>query len=486
MTPANPLEGGTIIARSPRRPIASRQTDQRRSKVQRSTPDAARGELTAAWEQVQRELRASMPPSTYGFWFEPLRPVSTRGATLFVTGPRHARRWVARRYPELVRAALERSGSGLRELEFVEPDEAGADSAEAPAAAARVALNPAYTFERFVIGPGNRIAHGAALAVAEAPGESYNPLFLHGPPGLGKTHLLGAIANYLHVHSPNLAVHYTTAEAFTNEFVGALQTTGIEAFKERYRGRDVLLIDDIQFLEGKERTADEFFHTFNALHEGGAQLVLTADRMPDALSGLAARIRDRFEWGLVAALEPPDLTTRLLFLGNLVRERSEQVAPEAIRAIASRATSNLRLLEGALTRVVALSSLTGTVVTVESIDQALPSAVMEPAPEAPDVAEIQRVVAERLDVPVDEILSRARRAAPVARARQLAMYLSRELTDLSLPAIAKAFNRSDHTTVMHAIRKVEERTLADPELARTLEGLATELRGDTKDRDRTD
>jgi chromosomal replication initiator protein len=461
--------------------------DQRRIKVHRSTPDAARDELTVAWEQIQRELRASMPSSTYGFWFEPLRPVSARGATLFVTGPRHARRWVARRYPELLRAALQRSGTGLRELEFIDPDDAPASEAAPRAVAgARVALNPANTFERFVIGPGNRVAHGAALAVAEAPGESYNPLFLHGPPGLGKTHLLGAIANYLHVNSPNLSVHYTTAEAFTNEFVGALQTTGIEAFKERYRRADVLLIDDIQFLEGKERTADEFFHTFNALHESGSQLVLTADRLPGALVGLAARIRDRFEWGLVASLEPPDLTTRLLFLANLVRERSEDVAPEAVRAIASRATSNLRLLEGALTRVVALSSLTGSEVSPDSVDQALPGAIEEPPPATPGVEQIQRLVADRLEVPVDEMLSRSRRAAPVARARQLAMYLSRELTDLSLPAIASAFNRSDHTTVMHAIRRVEERSLADPALARTLEQLSGELRGGAKDRDRTD
>lgn len=426
-----------------------------------------------------------MPSSTYGFWFEPLRPVSTRGATLFVTGPRHARRWVARRYPELLRAALQRSGSGLQELEFIEPeDEVGASAA--PPAAERVTLNPSYTFERFVIGPGNRIAHGAALAVAEAPGESYNPLFLHGPPGLGKTHLLGAIANYLHGHSPNLTVHYTTAESFTNEFIGALRTTGIDAFKQRYRRSDVLLIDDVQFLEGKERTADEFFHTFNALYESGSQLVLTADRLPAALSGLAERIRDRFEWGLVASVEPPDQTTRLLFLGNLVQERNDRLAPDAIRAIASRPAANLRVLEGALTRVVALSSLTGSEISSESIDHALPPALAPAAPAAVQVDEIQRHVAEHLQVSVDEMLSRTRRAAPVARARQLAMYLCRQLTDLSLPAIAAAFNRSDHTTVMHAIRKVDERSLADPALARTLEQLSGELTAPAKDRDRTD
>ena len=202
-----------------------------------------------------------------------------------------------------------------------------------------------------MIGDGNRLAHAAALAVAESPGQAYNPLFLHGPPGLGKTHLLGAIGNYLHVHSPDQVVHYTTAESFTNEFVAAVHGTGIDAFKRRYRHADVLLIDDVQFLEGKARTSDELFHTFNALHEAGAQLVFTADRLPSELSELAERLRQRFEWGLTAPVGPPDLSMRLIFLANLVRERGDEVAPEALRAIASRAISNLRMLEGALTRV---------------------------------------------------------------------------------------------------------------------------------------
>jgi chromosomal replication initiator protein len=332
-----------------------------------------------------------------------------------------------------------------------------------------------------VIGPGNRLAHAAALAVAEAPGEAYNPLFLHGPPGLGKTHLLGAIANYLNARSPELAVHYTTAESFTNDFVACLQSRGIDAFKQRYRRADVLLIDDVQFLQGKARTADEFFHTFNSLYEGGAQLVLTADRVPAELKDLADRLRDRFEWGLTVPVEPPDLATRLVFLGNLAREQSEALPPDALRALASKTSANLRVLKGALTRVVAISSLTSSAVTTASIENALPAdTIAAPPPARLEARQVQEAVAARLDLSIDVLLSPTR-TARVSRARQLAMYLTRELTDLSLPAIAEAFNRRDHTTVMHAIRRVERTALEDASVSRTLEELTSELRSDPVD-----
>ncbi len=382
---------------------------------------------------------------------------------------------------ELLRAAVANSVEGIRDIELVPPDAAPVGTQTREDAASKVALNPDYTFERFVIGPGNQLAHAAALAVAEAPGEAYNPLFLHGPPGLGKTHLLGSIANYLNRHSPQLTVHYTTAESFTNEFVSSLHGAAMEGFKERYRRADVLLIDDVQFLQGKARTADEFFHTFNALYEGGAQLVLTADRVPAELKDLADRLRDRFEWGLTVPLEPPDLATRLVFLGNLAREQSEPLPPDALRALASKTSANLRILKGALTRVVAISSLTASAITTASVDSALPSGEI-PTPGRPelDARQVQEAVAARLDLSVDQLLS-PRRTAHIARARQLAMYLTRELTDLSLPQIAQAFNRRDHTTVLHAIRKIQRTALEDASVSRTLEELTTQLRSGPTD-----
>jgi chromosomal replication initiator protein len=456
--------------------------------VREPAHDLLSEDLDASWRRIQAQLRASVGDSTYDLWFAELRPLSARGTTLFVTGPAHKLGWVERRYPEIIDFALDSSASGMRELRFVPPGvEEEGDTAEARAAetAARVALNHSYSFERFVIGPGNRLAHGAALAVAESPGQAYNPLFLHGPPGLGKTHLLGAIANYLSEHSPDLAVHYTTAEAFTNEFVLALQSRGVDRFKLRYRRLDVLLIDDVQFLEGKSKTSDEFFHTFNALHDAGAQIVLAADRLPLQLSALAERLRQRFEWGLTVDLDPPDRATRLAFLNRVLGERDECVDDSVIENVAHRACSNLRLLEGSLTRVMALSSLTGMPVTLELVNTALPTGAVELRPSRPGVAEIQSLVAERLGLSREQLLSRSRRA-PVARARQLAMHLTRELTDLSLPEIAREFGRSDHTTVIHALRQVRSRLDVDTDFQVLVGQLSSELDADLKDRDRTD
>lgn len=463
-----------MIARRRGRPQPGPQTTRREEqKVREQVPEGVSAELAGAWRRVRDDLRESLPDSTFRLWLEPLRVVAARGSTLYLTGPAKVRSWVERRYSDLLDEAIEGHAT-FDEIRFV--DEEGGDRPREARQPRGGVVNPELSFERFVIGPANRLAHAAALSVAEAPGQAYNPLFLHGDPGLGKTHLLCAIGNYLRSHSPQLSIHYTTAERFTNDFVAALQSSAIDCFKDAYRGADVLLLDDVQFLEGKTRTADELFHTFNALHERGAQIVLSADRIPSELSELATRLRDRFEWGLVAELRGPDELTRITFLNRLSREEElDPAEPEALGAIARRGTGNLRLLRGALTRVVAYSSLTDAPITRRLVEQALPGAGPPPsAPKPVPVAEIQDAACEQLGVSREQLLSPSR-VGSVVEARQLAMYLTRDLTELSLPQIARAFERRDHTTVMHALKRVESRLLNEPTLIETLEGLRSAL-----------
>ena len=318
-------------------------------------------------------------------------------------------------------------------------------------------LNAKYTFDLFVIGSSNRFAHAAALAVAEAPAQAYNPLFIYGGTGLGKTHLLQAIGHYVRQHSRRLTARYVTSEDFMNEFIDAVRDRGarIEGFKRRYRNYDVLLVDDIQFIEGKERIQEEFFHTFNSLYEGGAQIVLSSDRPPREIATLEERLRSRFEWGLLTDIQAPDLETRIAILRKRVETEGIAIEnPEVLTFIAGRVSANIRELEGALTRVVAFSSLTDRPLTVELAEDVLRDVYPqgEAAPEV-TIPRIQEAVSQRFGVTLDELVS-PRRSQAVAYPRQVAMYLSRELTDASLPMIGKEFGGRDHTTVIHAKDKI--------------------------------
>ncbi len=326
-------------------------------------------DLASAWAKVRGELERSLPDSTFKLWLEPLRAVSSQGSTVLLTAPPAVRTWVERRYGAALAAALRRQHSGFDDVAFIDTEAGAAGSA--PDAPASLPVDPRHDFDRFVIGPGNRLAHAAALAVAELPGEAYNPLFLHGSPGLGKTHLLGAIVDYMRRNHRALTVHYTTAERFTAEFVAALRRDGPEVFKARYRELDALLIDDIQVLEGKERTEEEFVHTFNALYSAGKQIVLSSDRPPEALSRLAERLRDRFGWGLTVEVEPPDLRTRMALLWRLAGDQQPGVEPGVLHEIARRAPGNIRLLEGAMTRVLAISSMLSEPLSEPVVHQAL-------------------------------------------------------------------------------------------------------------------
>lgn len=403
-------------------------------------------------------------------WIEPVRPTAVRGTTLYLDAPDAIRTWVERRYMEVITDALADAGSHLTSVTFEQPPEP--ERVKAPTEP--VGPNPTHDFDRFVIGPGNHLAHAAALAVAEAPSEAYNPLFLHGPPGLGKTHLLGAIANYLSLHVPELNVLYTNAEAFTAEFVTALREQGTDEFKSRYRNLDVLLIDDIQFIAGKHHTEEEFFHTFNALHDAGSQIVLSADRSPAEISTLADRLSDRFEWGLTVPLEQPNLATRLTVLRHLVTEAGLEITDQdALTLLARRVQSNLRQLRGALTRAVAESSLSSTPITTDLIGQVFPagesSSNVSITPEL-----IRETVASHYGTDVETLESR-RRDKRTATARHVAIFLTREMTPLSLPQIGGLYGDRDHTTVLNSIERIDEAVGTDPEITTSVETLRAEI-----------
>jgi chromosomal replication initiator protein len=453
-----------------------------------------------AWSDVAARLRAYVGPATYDLWLDGVEIVSWDGELLVLTTGAGTDGWIAGRYGKTIEAcAQEVFGKGAR-VAFAHDAATRAHqalSSAGPASAGELAseINPRHTFEQFVIGDGNRLAHAAALTVAETPGQAYNPLFLHAPPGLGKTHLLHAIANYLTAYSPGTRVLYTTVEAFTNGFIAALRGEALERFKHMYRHVDVLLIDDVQFLASKVRTEEEFFHTFNALYDSGRQLVLTADRLPSQLTGIEQRLRERFASGLVAHLDPPDRRTREAILRKRAAIDHIRVTDDAVfELIADRVRDNVRLIEGALVRIVAHHSLTGQAITPELasavLKTILPSTTTTSAtatgqtgvnPLPPPVDAIQRTVAEHFNLAVSDLTGPSRTGA-VAWARQLAIYLTRELTKLPLQTIGEAFGGRNHATVLHACKRVGERIAVNNSEASDLQALVDQLAFNNTDR----
>jgi chromosomal replication initiator protein len=432
-------------------------------------------ELTAEtlWTEISARLQGTLNETTYSTWFGEVEGADLADDAFVLGVPNDfTREWIEGHFLGLISAALEdATGRELRiALKVIDaagerpvgPSPLPAEIETVPAAVpaqvaprpATTGMNPKYTFDSFVIGSSNRFAHAAALAVAEAPAQAYNPLFIYGGTGLGKTHLLQAIANYVATHTGGISVRYVTSETFMNDFINSLRDKRIEGFKQRYRTYDVLMIDDVQFFEHKERIQEEFFHTFNSLYEAGRQIVMSSDRPPREISTLEERLRSRFEWGLITDIQPPDLETRIAILRKKVKTDGIHIPDnEVLTFVAGRVSTNIRELEGALTRVVAFSSLTGRPMTVELAQDVLKDVFPQGEQAAVSIDKIQELVADRFSLSLEELCG-DRRSQNIVYPRQVAMYLSRELTDSSLPKIGKQFGGRDHTTVIHATSKI--------------------------------
>ncbi|HZR91066.1 MAG TPA: chromosomal replication initiator protein DnaA [Gaiellaceae bacterium] len=442
--------------------------------------NAAGNGADALWTEVAGRLRGSLNEAVYQAWFAQARPVALADGELVVAVPNSlTREWIETHFLSLVKAAMaDLAGPGARvRFQVVEappqPPDALGDIRIREAVSG---LNPKYTFDLFVIGSSNRFAHAAALAVAEGPAQAYNPLFIYGGTGLGKTHLLQAIAHYVLEHTSPLTVRYVTSETFMNDFINSLRDKRIEGFKQRYRNYDVLLIDDVQFFEHKERIQEEFFHTFNSLYEAGSQIVMSSDRPPREIATLEARLRSRFEWGLITDIQPPDLETRIAILRKKVNTDGIHVPdPQVLTFIAGRVSTNIRELEGALTRVVAYSSLTGRAMTVALAQDVLKDVFPQGGAAQVSIRSIQTAVCDRFGLSLEELCSE-KRSQNIVYPRQVAMYLSRELTDSSLPKIGKEFGGRDHTTVIHATSKIANLIREDSSVYSLVQELTARIR----------
>jgi chromosomal replication initiator protein len=438
------------------------------------------------WDDIRTELRRETPDFKFHIWLEPLELAGVRGHTLYVRAPDHIRTSVAERYLPLLRRAAAMCFDARAVVEIVDGawkplEEGDARRACEPASDLHVSLNPKYTFDQFVIGASNRFAHAAALAVAELPSQAYNPLFLHGPPGVGKTHLLHAIGDYIGRYGAGMRVRYATIEEFTSEFVEALRERRTAGFKRSFRGADVVLIDDLQFLAGRAKTREEFFHTFNVLLDSGRQLVMTSDRGPEELPELEMRLTERFRSGLVVELETPDVDVRHAILVARAQLDGVDVPNDVLDQIAARITSSVRALEGALIRVVAYASLKGEPATPELARHVLDRLGARPR-QRTTIQDIVEATAGEFGIAEAAILARDRRPN-VALARQVAMYVARELTSHSLPEIGRNMGGRNHTTVVHAVNRVKAAIAADPAVDAAVDNLLRQLRPPADGRD---
>lgn len=446
------------------------------------------------WSAAQQLLRSLLNPDIYNLWFAPLqaRDLTHEEITLEVAND-FCEVWLKDNYLGLIRDVLASAAGQHLKINFkvvartdpahvngaVDPVKNGKDprpdaDPDRPAPQKDLTFNPKNTFDTFVVGNNNTFAHAAAMAVSQTPGKSYNPLFLYGGVGLGKTHLLHAIGQHVVAHKKAARVTYVSTERFTNEFIDAIQNSQLVRFRRRYRQTDVFLMDDIQFLAGKERIQEEFFHTFNSLHEAHKQIVLTCDRPANEIPGLEQRLTSRFEWGLVTDMQPPDVETRVAILRKKENLMNAKLPPGILEFLAERIRSNVRRLEGALVRVASFQSLTGQTVTQEAVEKLLGDMLKEEGRFQVTIETIQKKVAEHFDIRLADMESK-RRPYHIAFPRQIAMFLARQLTESSLNTIGESFGGRDHGTVLHACRLVKDRMQVDSQVRQTVTYLEKQL-----------
>jgi chromosomal replication initiator protein len=434
--------------------------------------------MSEIWSSIVKNLEGKLDPKELKTWFAPTRQVSfeetgsARAAlTVAVPSPVFAD-WIRGRHGALL--AREAAAAGFPDLDFrfqaaeVEIPPSALPVSPAPLPARNLVLNPRFTFDSFVVGSSNQFAHAAARAVAESPSRSYNPLFLYGGVGLGKTHLVHAIAHEVVSRSPGMKVMYLSAERFLNELINALRFERMHEFKSRYRELDVLLMDDVQFIAGKNSTQEEFFHTFNALHDAQKQIVVTSDALPKEIPTLEERLRSRFEWGLIADIQPPDLEMKVAIIRKKAAAEKAEIPNDVALFIAGTVKTNVRELEGRLNRVLAFSSLTGKPVSVELARETLRDILGHEENRAIP-SEIIKTVASHYGLRVSDLKAKTN-AKPISFPRQVAMYLCRKLTGLSYPEIGRLFNDKHHSTVMHSVEKIEKLVEDDPDFRKVIEG----------------